>query len=127
MNSVAPYAIYLDHLKRGELAYQFSPSASRAVFFPRVVSPFDIGETLEWRVSRGMGTVYSTTAISNKDGSDYNVALIDCDEGFRLMSRVEGMPARDVKIGQRVQFRSHPAPDEESDPYPVFVPVEALT
>jgi uncharacterized OB-fold protein len=125
MSGDAPYAVYLEHLKRGELAYQFSASAGRAVFYPRVMSPYDIDEALEWRVSRGLGTVYSTTAISSRDGSDYNVALVDCDEGFRLMSRIDGCAPREVRIGMRVRFEAHPAADAESDPYPVFVPMEA--
>jgi uncharacterized OB-fold protein len=40
-------------------------------------------------VSKGRGTVYATTVVHPAEGAPYNVALIDCDEGFRLMSRVE--------------------------------------
>ena len=59
-----------------------------------------------------------------REGTPYNVALIDCDEGFRLMSRVEDLPPEVVRIGMRVKFRVHrPAGDEP--PYPVFVPVES--
>jgi hypothetical protein len=36
----APLKTYLDHLARGELAYQFSPEAGRAVFYPRMLCPF---------------------------------------------------------------------------------------
>ena len=122
--AASPYGIYLKHLARGELAYQFSPSAQQAVFFPRAISPFDAGETLEWRVSRGLGTVYSSTAVAGRDGADYNVCLIDCDEGFRLMSRVQGVPAREVSIGMRVKCQVHAAPSDDDDPYPVFVPLE---
>ncbi|WP_295856194.1 OB-fold domain-containing protein [uncultured Xylophilus sp.] len=118
----APYTVYQRHLQRGELAYQFSPRGQRPVFYPRAVSPYDVDETLEWRISQGRGTVYSSTAIARRDGSEYNVALIDLDEGFRLMSRVEGLPPHDVPIGLRVQFRAHPAGDTEEDPYPVFYP-----
>jgi uncharacterized OB-fold protein len=119
----APYTVYLEHLQRGELAYQFSPSARKPVFFPRVVSPFDAGEVLEWRISKGLGTVYSTTAIAERDGREYNVSLIDCDEGFRLMSRIERMPARDVCIGLRVRLQVHSGEGPSNDPYPVFVPI----
>ncbi len=119
----APYSTYLEHLKQGQLAYQFSPAANKAVFFPREFCPFTGQDCLEWRISKGLGTVYSTSAISTRDGAPYNVALIDCDEGFRLMSRVEDIPAMDVKIGMRVQFKTHTP--EGDDPYPVFVPVAA--
>ena len=54
----------------------------------------------------------------------YNVALIDIDEGFRMMSRVEDIAPLDVRIGMRVKFRVHAAEGDEP-PYPVFTPAEA--
>ena len=121
--SASPLAEYIDHLKRGELGYQFSPSANRAVFYPRLVSPETGAADLEWRVSAGLGTVHATTVVHPQQGTPYNVALIDVDEGFRLMSRVEDIDPRAVKIGLRVKFRVH-TPEGDEDPYPVFTPAE---
>jgi hypothetical protein len=118
----SPLATYQAHLENGELAYQWSPEANAAVFYPRVICPFTGSDRLEWRISTGMGTVYATTVTHPREGAPYNVALIDCDEGFRLMSRVEDVPPEAVKIGMRVKFRTHrPGGDEPA--YPVFVPV----
>jgi uncharacterized OB-fold protein len=117
----SPLKTYLDHLERGELAYQFSPAANRAVFYPRVLCPFTGSDRLEWRVSAGKGTVHATTVVHPQEGAPFNVALIDCDEGFRLMSRVEEIAPNDVKIGMRVRFRVH-RPGGEEPPMPVFVP-----
>ena len=83
-DATSPLATYISHLEKGELAYQFSPAANRAVFFPRVICPFTGSDKLEWRVSKGHGTVYSTTIVHPAEGAPFNVALIDCDEGFRL-------------------------------------------
>ena len=122
-NQDAPLKTYQDHLARGELAYQFSREADRAVFYPRVLCPYTGSGELEWRISKGLGTVYATTVVHPSEGKPFNVALIDCDEGFRLMSRVEVIAPEQVRIGQRVRFRVHkPGGDEE--PYPVFTPVE---
>src|SRR5262247_4507857 len=121
-NLDAPLKTYLDHLARGELAYQFSPEAGRAVFYPRMLCPFTGSDRLEWRISKGLGTVYATTVVHPTEGKPFNVALIDCDEGFRLMSRVEDIAPEAVRIGQRVRFRTH-KPDGD-DPYPVFTPAE---
>ena len=117
----SPLKTYLDHLERGELAYQFSPTANRAVFYPRVLCPFTGSDRLEWRVSKGAGTVHATTVVHPQEGAPFNVALIDCDEGFRLMSRVEDIAPNEVKIGMRVRFRVH-RPGGEEPPCPVFVP-----
>jgi uncharacterized OB-fold protein len=119
----SPLTIYQQYLDRGELAYQWSPTAGRAVFYPRVICPFTGSDRLEWRVSAGLGTVYATTVTHPRDGAPYNVAMIDMDEGFRLMSRVEDVAPEAVKIGMRVKFRLH-RPGGDEPPYPVFTPLE---
>jgi len=121
----SPLTVYQAHLEQGELVYQWSPEAQKAVFYPRVICPFSGSDRLEWRVSTGLGTVYATTVTRPRDGAPFNIALIDCDEGFRLMSRVEDIAPEAVRIGMRVKFRIHrPGGDEPS--YPVFVPLESL-
>ena len=104
----SPRATFLEHARRGELAYQ-----AGAVFFPRVGG--------EWRVSSGRGTVYATTTVHRRGGETYNVALIDLEEGFRMMSRVEGIEPEAVEIGMAVELRMRTEYDE---PVPVFVPME---
>ncbi len=117
----SPLGTYLEHMKQGELAYQVDDSG-KAVFFPRAVAPGS-GGSLHWRVSKGLGTVYSTTVMHSRNEAPLNVALIDMDEGFRLMSRVEDIDPMQVKIGMRVKFRPHPG-DEKQAPYPVFTAAE---
>ena len=51
--------------------------------------------------SAGHGTVYSTTTVHRREGA-HNVALVDLDEGFRVMSEVAGMDPDDVRIGMHV-------------------------
>ena len=98
----SPLATYIAHLKRGELGYQFSPSANQV---------------------KGLGTVHATTVVHPQQGDPYNVCLVDMDEGFRLMSRVEDIKPSQVRIGMRVKFRVH-TPGGDEDPYPVFTPAE---
>jgi uncharacterized OB-fold protein len=117
----SPLTTYNIHLERDELAYQFSPSTGEPVFYPRVIAPKTGKADLEWRISKGLGTVHATTVVHPQQGEPYNVALIDVDEGFRMMSRVEDIPPAEVRIGMRVRFRAHK--DEES-PYAVFTPSE---
>jgi uncharacterized protein len=115
--TTAPLETYLAHLARGELAFQRARDGT-AVFFPRLVAPRS-GETdLQWHVSEGLGTVYSATTVHAKGEAAYNISLIDMDEGFRLMSRVEGIDAASVKIGTRVRVRI--AQDADGTPLPVF-------
>jgi len=119
----SPLQRYLGHLEKGELAYQYSPAAGRAVFFPRVACPYTGSGDLEWRISAGRGTVYATTTVHPASGDPYNVCLIDCHEGFRMMSRIEGLAPSDVRIGMEVALRVIPRAGD-APPIPVFVPVE---
>ena len=49
------------------------------MFYPRVICPFTGSDALQWRVSKGMGTVYATTVVYPQTGEPYNVALIVLD------------------------------------------------
>ena len=113
--------MFQEHCKRGELAYQVDAHGN-AVFYPRLAAPGS-GGALEWRVSAGLGTVYATTTLHPRSGEPYDVSLIDVDEGFRMMSRVEGISPSEVRIGMRVKVRMAPGSDEQP-PYPVFTPLE---
>ena len=115
----APVAAYRRHLENGKLAYQRCADCSAAVFYPRVLCPVCGSGALEWRESAGRGTVYATTAVHSRDRDPRNVALVDLDEGFRMMSRVEGVPAEEVEIGARVSFEVRHR--DEDEPVAVFV------
>tara|TARA_B100001093_G_scaffold500645_1_gene551371 strand:+ start:428 stop:808 length:381 start_codon:yes stop_codon:yes gene_type:complete len=123
LTGISPRQQYLDYLKKGELAYQVCSENGQVVFYPRVVAPVSGNTDLEWKVSKGLGTVYSTTTVCPRGKEPYDVSLIDMDEGFRLMSRIETIDPMNVKIGMRVKVKVH-QDNNDSDPYPVFQPAE---
>lgn len=127
LNTIAagasPLTIFRDYLHRGELAYQFDTATGQPVFFPRVIAP-GTGNAVEWRVSEGMGTVYAATVISPRGEPPYNVVLVDMDEGFRLMSCVDEVPADAVRIGMRVRSHVH-LPSNGAAPHVIFSPEAA--
>jgi uncharacterized OB-fold protein len=61
--------------------------------------------------------------VFRRAAQPYNVALVDLEEGFRMMSRVEGVPAEEVEVGMRVTFAVR---SEEGGPVAVFEPEEVL-
>lgn len=99
----------MEHCRRHELAYQVDGDG-RAVFRPRVAAGG------RWRVSAGLGTVYSTTVVRPRGGEPYNIVLVDLDEGFRMMSAVVGVAPEAVEIGARVRL----AWRDGDPPVPVF-------
>lgn len=120
--AASPLSIHHRHLARGELAFQ-RDADGRALFFPRVAAPAGYRAPLRWDVSAGLGTVYAATYIAPKGEPAYSVVLVEMDEGFRLMSRVESLPAEQVGIGMRVRLRVVPGQGDEG-PLPVFDPID---
>jgi len=125
IDKLPPLAAYQEFCKQGLLAYQYCPDDGSAVFYPRILSPVTGNPNLEWRISKGLGTVYATTTVHGRGSGEapYNVAIIDLDEGYRMMSRVEDIPSKSVTIGLRVRVRMHS--DEQGQIFPVFTPLEA--
>jgi len=94
-------------LDAGRFLIQRCADCGRAIYYPRELCPHCGSEAVTLVPPAGTGTVHAVTTIRRKPdaGGDYNVCLIDLDEGVRLMSRVEGVAPTEVRIGQRVRAR----------------------
>ncbi|QMV03503.1 DNA-binding protein [Devosia sp. D6-9] len=101
---LAPYRNFRDGLAAGELRYMQCEGCSQPFFYPRVVCPHCGGTRLAWRTSAGEGAIYSLSTIGEGEAS-YIVALVDLDEGFRVMSNVESAGEAPA-IGDRVRARA---------------------
>jgi uncharacterized protein len=105
-NTIHPEQDYRRFLADGRFMILRCIDSGRYIFYPRVAEPLTGSTNLEWVEASGRGTVYSTTVIRQKPPApSYNVALIDLDEGPRMMSRVEGLAPEQVRIGMRVKAR----------------------
>ncbi|WP_238320051.1 Zn-ribbon domain-containing OB-fold protein [Sphingobium sp. YBL2] len=117
---VRPAEEYLAHLAEGRFMVQRCRDSGDLFFHPRVAAPATGSTNLEWVELSGRGTVYSTTVVRQKPpAQDYNVALIDLEEGPRMMARVDGVPPEDVAIGMAVRAR---IVTENDQPLVIFRP-----
>ena len=98
---LGPQAAYEAHLAAGRFMIQRARSTGEYVFWPKVVAPTGATD-LEWVEARGTGTVYAITVNRARAGS-WNVALIELDEGVRMMSTLPN--AETARIGARVAAR----------------------
>ncbi|MGC6391506.1 MAG: hypothetical protein EBT20_05925 [Alphaproteobacteria bacterium] len=103
-SGTGPEGRFHEFLEEGRFMIQRSTTDGAYVFYPRVVNPFTGADDLEWVEASGRGTVYATTSTSRRpeQGGDYNVALVDLEEGPRMMARVVDIPPADVTIGMSV-------------------------
>jgi uncharacterized OB-fold protein len=119
-DSIGPEAYWRAALAEGRFLLQRAVSSGTVFFPPRLAEPGSGDTAVEWIEASGMGNVYSLTIISPKPPvQPYNVALIDLDEGARLMSRVDGISPDALHIGQRVRAKII---EEDGAPLLVFVP-----
>lgn len=77
--------------------------------------------SLGWERSAGLGTVYSWTVVWRAPTpawvTPYVPAIVDVDEGYRMLTNMVGLPVDDVAVGLRVQVRFHDAGDGVTLPY----------
>lgn len=118
-----PAAVFQDYLRQGRFMLQRARASGRYLFYPRLLEPGSGSADLEWVEASGRGTVYATTTVRRRPekGGDYNIALIDLDEGPRMMSRVEGIPPDAVAIGLKVNARIDTV---DGEPAVLFMPAE---
>lgn len=94
----------------GELLYQRCTACERTQFPPRRYCAHCQSSQIEWKASAGQGSVHSFTVVHRaptaafKDEVPYTIALVDLDEGFRMMLNVLGSPPAHTEIGARVRI-----------------------
>lgn len=120
-NKIGAEKEYRDRLAEGKFGLQICLSCEKYAFFPRVVCPSCGGISLKWKEATGRGGVYSTTVVRRRqeEGGDFNVSIIELEEGPRMLSRVEGVAPAAVKIGMLVIARIL---DSKGGPLVIFVP-----
>ena len=117
---------FWDATREGRLLLQWCTACARPVWYPREVCPRCLASTLEWRESQGLGVVYACTvehkAQTRALEPPYVVALVDLDEGVRLLSNVVGCPPEWVAVGDRVRVTWEQLSDGRR--LPLFEPVD---
>ncbi len=106
----APAGVQAQHqlqLDAGRFLIQRCGQCQMHVYFPREVCPHCGALGLQFVAPSGAGTVHANTTVRRKAdlGGDYNVCLVQLDEGVRLMARVEHVVPATVTVGLRVKAR----------------------
>jgi uncharacterized OB-fold protein len=116
-----PERTYHEALGAGQFRIQRCNACARHVFYPRVLCSHCGSPDLSWVTPSGNGIVYSTTVVRRKAdlGGDLNIALIDLEEGVRMMSRVDKLRPDQVSIGMAVRAS---VIVENGQPLVVFTP-----
>jgi uncharacterized OB-fold protein len=100
---------FWDGLRERKVMIQYSPSADRWVFYPRLLAPGTLADDLEWREVSGEGVLY-TFAIARKptappwrDALPQLLAVVQLDQGPRLTTELVDVAPEAIETGMRVR------------------------
>ena len=99
-----PDEVFSAGLAENEFRIQHCRACDTHVFYPRALCTSCGSPELDWVVARGRGTVYATSVVRQRpeQGENYNIALVDLEEGPRMTTRDVDIAPEDVKIGAAV-------------------------
>jgi uncharacterized OB-fold protein len=115
--------------ERRELVLPWCTSCGKAFWYPRPVCPRCLRPDVEWRPAAGRGEVYAVSVMHRPahpgmaERVPYAVALVDLDEGIRMLTNVVGVDPQEVRVGMEVAVTWEPMSDGRN--LPVFAPATA--
>lgn len=95
--------------RRHELVLQQCEACAKFRFYPRSVCPNCLSDRFQWKHASGRGSVYSFTIIHRpplpafRNRVPYVLALIELEEGVRMMTNIVECHPADVYIGMPVK------------------------
>jgi hypothetical protein len=115
---------FWDSLKAHQIRLQRGSKTGKFVYYPRAVSPHDQEEDLVWTPVSGRGVVHAFSIPHRHPNraftanGPYVVALVELDEGVRVLSTLVGVEPRPeaVKVGMRVEIAYDDVTDEVTLP-----------
>jgi len=99
---------YWEGAKNHELLVRKCRVCGAYHYYPRDLCPSCFSFDVDWVRASGRGIVYSFTVCHRpargfEEDVPYNIAIIELEEGIRMMSTVVGCPNADIRIGMPVE------------------------
>jgi len=117
---------YWDAARDGRLLIKRCAACGKAHFYPRPFCPHCWSNDVSWEEASGRATLYTYSIVRRNDLPPFNervpyvAAVVDLDEGPRMMTNVEGCAEDDLEIGMPLVVDFRVETDEVT--VPVFRP-----
>lgn len=119
---------YWEAAKAGRLLIKKCNGCGEVHHYPRPFCPSCWSEDVEWQEVSGNGTLYTYSIVFRNDLAPFDQwgayvpAIVELDEGPRLMTNIVDTPTDSLRIGMPVEVRYRDLTDEWAAP--VFVPAQ---
>lgn len=116
LSGVGPWAEFQQRLNAGQFCIQ-QASDGEYFFYPRVNVPGAGGNEWQWVEASGCASIYSISRVPQRPerGGDYYVAIVELEEGPRMMTQLRLAADATPKIGDAVMAVIESKKGEESD------------
>jgi len=100
---------FWDALAQHTIRIQYSPSAQRYVFYPRVLAPGTLADDLEWREISGAASLYTYTVAYRPVAPHFAgdvpqiIAVAQWDEGPRFATEIVNAEPSELRVGMRIR------------------------
>jgi uncharacterized OB-fold protein len=117
---------YWDAARDRRLLVKRCAACGRAHFYPRPFCPYCWSNDVAWEEASGRATLYTYSIVHRNDLPPFNervpyvAAIVDLEEGPRMMTNVEGCEHGDLQIGMSLVVDYRVETDEVT--VPVFRP-----
>lgn len=101
--------VYWDGCREGRLLLQRCTSCGRHRFYPRILCLDCASTESEWIEASGRGRVYSYSVVHRAPGPafkadvPYVLAIVELEEGVRMMTNIVGSAPADVRVDMPVR------------------------
>jgi uncharacterized OB-fold protein len=109
---------FWDGCREGRFLIRHCNACGEDHFYPRPFCPKCWSDDVEWKAATGRGTLYTYSIVHQNDLPPFNervpyvAAVVELDEGPRVMTNVEGTPFEDLRVGMPVRVDFKPLGDE---------------
>ena len=117
---------FWDALNDGRLLIKRCQSCGRAHYYPRTFCPYCWSEAVDWEQASGRGTIYTWSIVHQNDLPPFNervpyvAAIVELDEGPRMMTNIVDCDVDGLEVGQRVAVTFRRISDDVT--LPLFSP-----
>ena len=102
--------VFWEGCAQGELRYLRCTDCGKVQLIPRSLCSVCHSAQLDWMMSEGTGVVLSHTTVHRAPTEafrakvPYVIAIVDMDEGFRLMTNVKPLIRDRIQVGSKVRI-----------------------
>jgi uncharacterized protein len=117
---------FWDGCRAGKFLLKHCNACGRDHFYPRPFCPTCWSDDVSWQEASGRGTLYTYSVVPVNDLPPFNervpyvAAIVELDEGPRVMTNVEGVPHDALRIGMELVVDYKPISDDVT--IPIFRP-----